>query len=342
MLNPPLHLPSTFDLNYQFTPQSYELEGTMASPVSFGDVYTMAKIAYRLGRAFTKGRKSAPGEFREVENQLYALSTALEALKNAIDRGEIRYGPDIDLDNDPITIMLASCNETLSHLDDLIKKYGSLSSTGDEARTSKEPTFIRIGKRINRNWQTIQWTTEGGDIATLRSQLILHTNSLGLVLGAANNTRTAKMSNQVSKSAEILQDIYQWFLANLKNAEVTKTIVQPGTDAQEGHAVIYFNLQADGFVCHRAALKLADRSMGQSTTKQNNVFQCHCLQQGTPNDQHANQVSALALSPSSFPVRISGNPRSWIIYKMKNRDTHQLDNPMIRPLSLKSENPTAQ
>ncbi|KAG5661277.1 hypothetical protein KAF25_005399 [Fusarium avenaceum] len=307
----------------------------MASPISFGDAYTMAKIAYRLGRAFTKGRKSAPAEFHEIENQLYALSTALEALKRATDKGDIRHGPTFDPNDDPIGIILASCNETLSHLDDLVKKYGSLSGT-EEGSAKNEPAFTRIGKRIKRNWQTIRWTTEGGDIATLRSQLTLHTNSLGLILGVANGTRTATMSTQVSESTEILKDIYQWFLANLKNSELQKIGVPKKSEAGEKSVVIYFNLEGDGFECHRAALPLLDRSMDQLMDKQNILFECHCSQQGQTNVQlHADQVSTLTFSPSSFPVRLSGNPRSWIIYKMRNRDTHQLQNLTIRCLNLK-------
>jgi hypothetical protein len=48
----------------------------MASPFSFGDAYQLSRLALKLGKAFTKGRKSAPTEFREVENQLYSLSAA--------------------------------------------------------------------------------------------------------------------------------------------------------------------------------------------------------------------------------------------------------------------------
>ncbi|KAG4258988.1 hypothetical protein FPRO03_13210 [Fusarium proliferatum] len=223
----------------------------MASPISFGDAYTMAKIAYRLGRAFTKGRKSAPAEFQEVENQLYALSTALDSLKQATDKGDTGGGPGHGIDNEPITIMLANCNETLSHLDNLVKEYGSLSSSEDN-NASNEPTFTRIGKKIKRNWQTIQWTTEGGDLAALRSQLILHTNSLGLVLGAINNTRTAKMSTHVSESAEILQKLYQLLLTNAKESEAGRTVYQLGTETQDSPAIIYFRLQAENFDCVNA------------------------------------------------------------------------------------------
>jgi hypothetical protein len=55
----------------------------MALPVSIGDVIAMAKLAKTIALAFTKGRKSAPAEFREVENQLYSLSTALAAFEDA-------------------------------------------------------------------------------------------------------------------------------------------------------------------------------------------------------------------------------------------------------------------
>ncbi|KAF4494983.1 hypothetical protein FAGAP_8884 [Fusarium agapanthi] len=245
----------------------------MASPISFGDAYTMAKIAYRLGRAFTKGRKSAPAEFHEVENQLYALSTALESLKQATDEGKIAGRPQHGIDNEPITIMLANCNETLSHLDNLVKEYGSLSSSGDKD-TGSETAFTRIGKKIKRNWQTIQWTTEGGDLATLRSQLIFHTNSLGLVLGAVNNARTAKMSTQVSESAEkIPQKLYRLLLTDTESSGDGRTVVQPTFEIQDSHVIIYFKLQGDGFDCQRAAFHLPDGLKHQTMEKQSHIFE---------------------------------------------------------------------
>ncbi|KAG5808761.1 hypothetical protein H9Q74_006946 [Fusarium xylarioides] len=250
----------------------------------------MAKFAYRLGRAFTNGRKSAPIEFHEVENQLYALSTGLESFKEAADKGEIRSETNIDPDNDPITLMLANCNDTLSHLDNLVTEYGSVSTVVDQ-NAGNEPTLTQ---NIKQNWQTIQWTTEGGDLATLRRQLILHTNRLSLVLAPVNNTRTARMSTQVSESAEILQKLYQLFLTNSETSDDQIKPVKPGVEAQNSPAVIYFKLKTDDYICSRAALQLFDLSVDQPGDMHSNLFQCHCSQQDTPSTQtHTDHVSAL-------------------------------------------------
>jgi hypothetical protein len=56
----------------------------MASPISVGDALALARLAIILGRAFTKGRHSAPDEFRDIESQLYSLSAALDALTSII------------------------------------------------------------------------------------------------------------------------------------------------------------------------------------------------------------------------------------------------------------------
>jgi hypothetical protein len=161
----------------------------MTSPVSIGDAYLMGRLALRLGRAFTKGRKSAPAEFREVENQLYSLSAALCTLKDAntgdsagvfikasrLPRATERRHVEGD---DIISSMLRNCDETLKHLEALVDKYSCIG----KPHSSEAPLLKRWSRDLRDNWKKIAWTTEGGDLATLRSQLTVHVNSLNLVL----------------------------------------------------------------------------------------------------------------------------------------------------------------
>jgi hypothetical protein len=148
----------------------------MASPVSIGDAITLAKIAWKLGEAFTKGRKSAISEFREVESQLYALSAALSALHNS---GLAQNG---DYSN-ALGSMLENCRATLSHLEDIVDKYGRLGETRDDTGA---PMFKRWSSKLQKDWKAIKWTTEGGDLATMRSQLMVHINSLNLIMGVTS------------------------------------------------------------------------------------------------------------------------------------------------------------
>jgi hypothetical protein len=165
----------------------------MTSPVSIGDALAVARLALKLGRAFTKGRKSAPAEFREVENQLYSLSAALSALSEAQESAAASFcldqtkltssarGRNAD-DENVLGSMLKNCEETLQYLDDRLKNYSSIGQPTDPGA----PVSERWKRGIKRTWKTIEWTTEGGDLATLRSQLTIHTNSLNLVLAVIN------------------------------------------------------------------------------------------------------------------------------------------------------------
>lgn len=165
----------------------------MASPVSFGDVVAMAKIARTIAMAFTKGRKSAPAEFREVENQLYSLSAALSAFQDAacpsdastqlsaltLSTSASQPEDEATWQNATIAGMLGNCSETLKHLEMVVEKYGVISQRSDPQKSRLQ----RWSQDLVRNYKKVAWTTEAGDLATLRSHLMVHTNSLDLVLG---------------------------------------------------------------------------------------------------------------------------------------------------------------
>ena len=164
----------------------------MASPVSFGDAVAMSKIAWRIAHAFTKGRTSAPAEFREVENQLYSLSAALTAFKDvcgsdvaalAIDPSHLpaRFHDEKQDGGHTVSRILNSCGETLAHLEKIVDDYAVVAT-----QSTKGPAKSRLQRwtaDLVKNYKKIAWTTEAGDLAALRSQLMVHTNSLDLVLG---------------------------------------------------------------------------------------------------------------------------------------------------------------
>lgn len=80
---------------------------------------------------------------------------------------------------DVLNSMLKGCEKTLKHLEKLVEKYSSIrkSKYPDDA-----PIIKKWRKELKDNWKKVAWTTEGGDLATLRSQLTLHPNNLNLVL----------------------------------------------------------------------------------------------------------------------------------------------------------------
>lgn len=152
----------------------------------------MTQITWRLAQTFTKGRKSAPAEFCEVENQLYSLSAALEAIGNACERGDINARAvssaptPLRSEGQPrgqniIDNILENCFQTLKHLESIVKKYSIIG-----IQSTPTPTTSRLeiwNQFVIRNWRKIEWTTEKGDLDALRSQIMIHTNSLNLLIG---------------------------------------------------------------------------------------------------------------------------------------------------------------
>ncbi|KAF3178286.1 hypothetical protein TWF788_007465 [Orbilia oligospora] len=148
----------------------------MASPVSIGDAFLLAKLALKLGQTFTTGRKSAPAEFREVESQLYSISTALTALgdacrnngleleiNNAVLQNPVQ-NPRGNKGDDALLSMLQGCQDVLKHLEGVVEKYSSIG----QPEQSNIPRFQKWKSGVKRNWKKIIWTTEGGDLAALQ------------------------------------------------------------------------------------------------------------------------------------------------------------------------------
>jgi hypothetical protein len=155
-----------------------------------GDAFLMSKLAWNVAQVLTKGRKSAPREFHELEDQLYSLVAALTALKNAFDNQDTPNStggnsmPQTDLLEEEalgetLKKVLASCGGTLKHLEETMKKYGAMV----EPQDVNETTMGKWAKVLAKDYKKIAWTTEKGNLDSLRSQITIHTNSLDLILG---------------------------------------------------------------------------------------------------------------------------------------------------------------
>ncbi|GAB1311894.1 hypothetical protein MFIFM68171_02104 [Madurella fahalii] len=150
----------------------------MVSPVSFGDAFLMAKLAMTLGRAFTKGRKSAP------------LSSALKIdLARLLSLSQERQSSGADV----LDSMFISCKEILVHLEKLVETYSSLRKPRDPGA----PVTRKWKQELKDSWKKIAWTTEGGDLAILRSQLTVHTNRLNLILTVVTHTKTDRVEHGI-------------------------------------------------------------------------------------------------------------------------------------------------
>ncbi|KAF5010899.1 hypothetical protein FDECE_2967 [Fusarium decemcellulare] len=316
----------------------------MASPVSIGDAFLMAKLAFKIGQAFTKGKKSAPAELREVESQLYSLSAALNALTAArrsshsapllVDQSELpQNAPPHYKDNQDIILgMLGSCNDTLAHLKSIVDEYGIISTTADPSQARLK----RWSQRLKADWKKIAWTTEGGDLAALKSDLTIQTNSLNLILGS-----------DMDRVSVMLTEIHEWFVENLKSTTESASALATRTPDQTMAAPsdgLYFQLfvqsgQNSTLICPRASLsqKVSGAHYSKSLER-SQLFSCHCPNSSTNPADHRSTVELYGLSPLSFIVRIAGSERSWLLYKIANRATDQLTTLVVKDVSLDAMN----
>jgi hypothetical protein len=151
----------------------------MAVP-SIGDILILSQTAWRVGRAFTAGRKNAPAEFREVESEINGLAKALKLLAEAIfadsDHGLLQQA-DQEI-QDGLSAVLTSCQQTVQDLDSLMDQYQVVKKTRTQGGFAVERSWSDL---VINQYQTMMWTTEGGNIQHLRHSLKMHTSSMSLI-----------------------------------------------------------------------------------------------------------------------------------------------------------------
>ena len=108
-------------------------------PVAVGDVILLSQIAFKIGQAFTAGRKSAPAEFGDIQRLLFTLSSALDLVAENLpkDKGGspspfspapsnsqfTSDGNGTPQANKVLGEILKNCRTILEHLQCLVDKY---------------------------------------------------------------------------------------------------------------------------------------------------------------------------------------------------------------------------
>jgi len=179
----------------------------MAMTPSVGDVLMLSQTAWKIGRAFTQGKKSARSEFAEVETEAQGLSEALKLVAETLHAdGSILSQAD---DNTQVAIatILESAQKTLSDLESFVERYTVI---------KRRPTNGGFGFSVDRqfsdvvmaNYKTLKWTTEGGDITALRDMLNMHTNTVSLTMQALQSRSLARLEKTVMPMAENVASIH--------------------------------------------------------------------------------------------------------------------------------------
>ncbi|PMD58031.1 uncharacterized protein K444DRAFT_631391 [Hyaloscypha bicolor E] len=194
----------------------------MSFRISIGDIHMISGLAYRIGKTLTTGRKSAPGEFSEVQNQLFAISNALKLLsatlqQEGVPNTEGAVGPEED---EILSRMIENCQTTLQHLDGVLKSYPELRTEIDKEHDD-ETAHKRWRTQFKENIKKIKWTAEGADLDKLRQNLATHVNALNLAIAARGCIQTDRMKAQVDLVHGMLGEIHERYLNNLKNVPAT-------------------------------------------------------------------------------------------------------------------------
>ncbi|KAK6495417.1 hypothetical protein TWF481_003441 [Arthrobotrys musiformis] len=179
----------------------------MAMPIQIGDVIALANMCYGIAQAFGSGRKAAPVEFREVQNELYGLGQMLDLLKNSVESGAIGPtvpnavpSPLVEQAYDSIARMIENCQATIWHLKEFAKRYSPLAGVEfiedrGVVKVRKLPSTSR--QRIKLNWKRIMWVKETSNIQGIRDQISIHVQSINAVVSLVNTHKTNAVQEEV-------------------------------------------------------------------------------------------------------------------------------------------------
>jgi len=145
----------------------------MASPVSIGDAILLAKIAFSIGKAFTSGAKSAPGEFHEIQSLLTSISESLTILHDVVSMRQesnvarplgkahaIQGSPGAGTPLDKLGQTLDDTRLVLKIAEDFISKYSII--VGD-AQKLKQDAKGDWRLTLKRSWRTVLWSKDASE-----------------------------------------------------------------------------------------------------------------------------------------------------------------------------------
>ncbi|KAK6515596.1 hypothetical protein TWF506_007924 [Arthrobotrys conoides] len=179
----------------------------MAMPIQIGDVIALANMCYGIAQAFGSGRKAAPVEFREVQNELYGLGQMLDLLKTSVESGAIGPtvpnavpSPLVEQAYESIARMIENCQATIWHLKEFAKRYSPLAGVEfieerGVVKVRKLPSTSR--QRIKLNWKRIMWVKETSNIQGIRDQISIHVQSINAVVSLVNTHKTNAVQEEV-------------------------------------------------------------------------------------------------------------------------------------------------
>ncbi|KAI9721537.1 MAG: hypothetical protein M1812_002299 [Candelaria pacifica] len=177
----------------------------MAGVPSVVECIKLVNMAWSIGRAFTSGRAGAPSEFQEVENELKGLTTSLNLLAETLDDDDGMLSRADEKTRTGVQDILDSCGQTLQDLDSFVDQYSEIKKVDTGTSQGTERKWKRF---FIKHWKTIVWTTEGGNIQSLRNMLHIHVESISMTMQALQSKSLTRLEATVEPMAAKINDIH--------------------------------------------------------------------------------------------------------------------------------------
>lgn len=156
--------------------------------LAVGDIIAIIDKSWALYEILRDSRSSTT-QYRDLQNQLRSLYEVLLSVKEVQKSGRLEAppGPEESGPDKPkhgysliscIASIVQNCGETLDQLYEIFDQYRILGVAVDSNRKS----FVKFKQFFQKKEKEIQFTTEKEDLDSLRIQVQLHTNSLGVLL----------------------------------------------------------------------------------------------------------------------------------------------------------------
>lgn len=154
--------------------------------LAVGDIFAIIDKSWALYEILRDSRSSNT-QYRDLQNQLRSLYEVLLSVKQVQESGRLEAPTEASVADEPkhaysltscIASIVQNCGETLDQLYAIFDKYRILGVAAD----SNRKTFLKVKQFIRKKEKEIQFTTEKEDLDSLRIQVQLHTNSLGVLL----------------------------------------------------------------------------------------------------------------------------------------------------------------
>jgi len=162
-----------------------------------GDIILVTQLAWRC----VQNTRDACGEHDELTRAVGGLHSVLCQFQLSIHDQESLNDPATDDQNDDVKLLVSNCEEVLSKLDSILRKYSTLG----ESKHSK-------GKKV---WQKVKFgNNEMQNLTLLRQKMIAHTQNLTFYYMMVSQRRVEKAMRCAGG------DISELKSAGMKNQEV--------------------------------------------------------------------------------------------------------------------------